>query len=79
MIYRNLDRIQNPGNGIQFVISPDTREDLKPIVFFDAGKFTRSDDGFTIGFHPHSGIGIITYFHDTDLHHKDSRNNDHYS
>ena len=45
-------------------------------MFFDAGKFTKSDDGFTIGFHPHSGIGIITYFHGTDLHHKDSGMND---
>ena len=76
MLYRKIKRIQHPRNGIQFVVDSPTIEELKPIVFFDAGKFTKSDDGFTIGFHPHSGIGIITYFHGTDLHHKDSGMND---
>lgn len=73
---RNILKIQEPRNGIQFVVHPDVREELKPLVFFDAGKFTREDDGFKIGMHPHSGIGIITYFHGTDLHHKDSGHND---
>ncbi len=72
---REVKRIQEPRNGIQFVLYPETREELKPLVFFDGGKFKRNDEGFTIGFHPHSGIGIITYFHHTDLHHKDSSNN----
>lgn len=72
---RGIKNIQEPRNGIQFVVYPETREELKPIVFFDAGKFTRNDDGFTIGYHPHSGIGIVTYFHGTDLHHKDSGHN----
>jgi redox-sensitive bicupin YhaK (pirin superfamily) len=69
---RGLLKFQEPRNGIQYVVQPEIREELKPIVFFDAGKFKRMDDGFTIGYHPHSGIGIITYFHGTDLHHKDS-------
>ena len=72
MLERGIKKIQEPRNGVQFVVSPDTREELKPLVFFDAGKFTRDDDGFTIGYHPHSGIGIVTYFHGTDLHHGDS-------
>lgn len=73
---RGLKRIQRPRNGIQFVVDADTRKELQPLVFFDAGTFTRDDDGFTIGMHPHSGIGIVTYFHGTDLHHKDSGHND---
>lgn len=72
---RKIKHIQEPRNDIQFVVYPETRETLKPIVFFDAGKFTREDDGFTIGMHPHSGIGIVTYFHGTDLHHADSGDN----
>jgi redox-sensitive bicupin YhaK (pirin superfamily) len=73
---RALYKIQSPLNGIQFVTNREIREELKPIVFFDAGSFRRNDNGFQIGFHPHSGIGIITYFHGTDLHHADSENND---
>lgn len=72
---RGIIRIQEPKGGIQFVVDPGIREELKPIMFFDAGKFTNTEDGFDIGYHPHSGIGIITYFHGTDLHHKDSGNN----
>mgnify|MGYP000207761188 CR=1 FL=1 len=75
MKYRKLKRIKEARNGIQFIVSQEVRDELKPIVFFDAGKFTKDDDGFTIGLHPHSGIGIITYFHGTDLHHKDSGHN----
>ncbi len=73
---RGLKRIQQPRNAIQFVVDPATRAELKPIVFFDAGKFTKDNDGLHIGSHPHSGIGILTYFHGTDLHHKDSGRND---
>tara|TARA_B100000809_G_scaffold123325_1_gene121451 strand:+ start:832 stop:1647 length:816 start_codon:yes stop_codon:yes gene_type:complete len=73
---RNLLKLQEPRNELQYIIYPETREELKPLVFFDAGKFTRNDNGFKIGMHPHSGIGIITYFHGTDLHHKDSKDND---
>ena len=74
-LMRNISRIQVPRNGIQYVFNQETIEELKPIVFFDAGKFTKNDDDLTIGFHPHSGIGIITYFHGTDLYHQDSSNN----
>ncbi|UTW61988.1 pirin family protein [bacterium SCSIO 12741] len=59
-------------NDVQFIVSPRVREELKPLVFFDAGKFTQEGNGFKVGFHPHSGIGIITYFEGTDLHHRDS-------
>lgn len=72
MKYRRLKRKQAPKNGVQYIISNAVRQELKPLVFFDGGKFERNDDGFTVGYHPHSGIGIITYFHGTDLHHKDS-------
>ncbi|MCT4623478.1 MAG: pirin family protein [Schleiferiaceae bacterium] len=73
---RGISTFLQPRNGIQYVVSSEIREALKPIVFWDAGNFTRNDNGFQIGFHPHSGIGIITYFHGTDLHHEDSGMND---
>ncbi len=76
MIKRGINHKQEPYNGIQFVVDEATRNELKPLVFFDAGKFSREDDGFTINFHPHSGIGIITFMHGTDLHHRDSGNHD---
>lgn len=69
---RGIARVQQPRNGIQYIVNSEIREELKPVVFFDAGNFRRDDNGFQIGFHPHSGIGIITYFHGTDLHHEDS-------
>ncbi len=72
---RNIKRIQTPRNGIQFIVYPEVQEELKPFVFFDAGKFARDDGGLIIHAHPHSGIGIITYFHGTDLHHSDSGDN----
>lgn len=73
---RGFLRTQPARNGIQYVVNAASRNELKPIVFFDAGTFERNDNGFQIGFHPHSGIGIITYFHGTDLHHEDSGAND---
>lgn len=72
---RGLKRIQDPKNNVQFITHDKTIEELQPLVFFDGGKFQREDDGVTIGYHPHSGVGIITYFHGTDLHHKDSGQN----
>ena len=73
---RKLKRIQEPRNHIQYIVYPEVREELKPLVFFDAGNLVRDDDGMKIHAHPHSGIGIVTYFHGTDLHHGDSGNND---
>jgi len=73
---RSINRIQEPRNGIQFIVKPQDRELLKPFVFFDAGNMTRTDEGLEIHAHPHSGIGIITYFEGTDLHHGDSGDND---
>ncbi|PWJ44172.1 pirin family protein [Sediminitomix flava] len=72
---RNLKRIQEARNGIQHIVNSEVRNELKPIVFFDAGKFNNTANGFKIDSHPHSGIGIITYFHGTDLHHSDSGHN----
>jgi redox-sensitive bicupin YhaK (pirin superfamily) len=73
---KNIKRLQQARNGIQFIVSPSVQQELQPFVFFDAGQFRRNDDGFTIDFHPHSGIGIITYFQGTDLHHRDSQHHD---
>lgn len=73
---RGLKRIQEPRNNIQFIVYPEDREMMKPFVFFDAGKMRRTDDALDIHAHPHSGIGIITYFEGTDLHHGDSGDND---
>ncbi len=73
---RKLKRLQSPRKGIQYIIYPETREELSPFAFFDAGTMTRSDEGLFIGMHPHSGIGIITYFEGVDLIHDDSGKND---
>lgn len=73
---RRLKKLQSPRKGIQYIIHQETREELSPFVFFDAGTMQRSDDGLFIGMHPHSGIGIITYFEGGDLVHDDSGNND---
>jgi len=73
---RKIRKIQSPRNHIQFIVYPEDREAMKPFVFFDAGNMHREDEGLEIHTHPHSGIGIITYFHGTDLHHGDSGNND---
>ena len=73
---RGLKKIQEPRNNIQFIVYPNDREALKPFVFFDAGTMVRADDALNIHAHPHSGIGIITYFEGTDLHHGDSGKND---
>lgn len=73
---RKLKRLQEPRAGIQYIIYPETRKELSPFVFFDAGTMTRNDEGLFIGMHPHSGIGIITYFEGADLVHDDSGKND---
>lgn len=73
---RKLKRLQVPRKGIQYIIYPETRKELSPFAFFDAGTMQRSDDGLFIGMHPHSGIGIITYFEGADLVHDDSAKHD---
>lgn len=72
---RKLKRLQPARNGIQYITSQETREELSPFVFFDAGSMTRDDDGLNIGMHPHSGIGIITHFEGVDLKHDDTGDN----
>lgn len=73
---RKLKRLQAARNDIQYITWTKVREELSPFVFFDAGAMTREDDGLFIGMHPHSGIGIITYFEGADLVHDDSGKND---
>ena len=73
---RKLKKLQTPRKGIQYIIYPETRTELAPFMFFDAGTMKRNDDGLFIGMHPHSGIGIITYFEGGDLVHDDSGKND---
>lgn len=73
---RKLKRLQVPRRGIQYIIHPETRAELSPFVFFDAGTMQRDDDGLHIGMHPHSGIGIITYFEGAHLAHEDPENAD---
>lgn len=72
---RKLKRRQPARNGLQYIIYPETRKELTPLTFFDAGISHRKDDGLFIGMHPHSGIGIITYFEGGNLSHDDSGNN----
>ena len=73
---RKLKKLQTPRKGIQYIIYPETREELSPFVFFDAGTMKRNDGGLFIGMHPHSGIGIITYFEGANLQHDDTGKND---
>lgn len=73
---RKLKRLQVPRKGIQYIIYPETREELSPFAFFDAGTMQRNDEGLFIGMHPHSGIGIVTYFEGGDLLHDDTGKND---
>ena len=73
---RKLKKLQEPRKGIQYIIYPETRAELNPFVFFDAGTMQRNDDGLFIGMHPHSGIGIITYFEGANLVHDDSAEHD---
>lgn len=73
---RKLKRLQMPRKGIQYIIYPETREELSPFAFFDAGTMQRNDDGLFIGMHPHSGIGIVTYFEGGNLLHDDTGKND---
>ncbi len=73
---RKLKRLQTPRAGIQYIIGSEIRKELNPFAFFDAGTMTKDDEGFAIGMHPHSGIGIITYFEGVNLVHDDSGNND---
>ena len=49
---RKLKRLQQPRKGIQYIIYPETRKELSPFVFFDAGTMQRNDDGLFIGMHP---------------------------
>jgi hypothetical protein len=61
--FRNLIIIQYARNRIQFVVDPVTIEELKPIVFFDAGKLLISDitlDYGLMGILEHNE-GIIKY------------------
>ncbi|NLR90235.1 pirin family protein [Flammeovirga agarivorans] len=73
---RQLKRNQQGRGGFQYIVDPQTRRDLQPFVFFDAGVSKRNDEGMFFGMHPHSGIGIITYFEGGNLVHQDSGNND---
>ncbi|MCG8326066.1 MAG: pirin family protein [Chitinophagales bacterium] len=74
---RKLKKLQKARKGIQYIIYPEIRAELSPFVFFDAGNMLRNDEGLFIGTHPHSGIGIITYFEGANLLHDDSAENDH--
>ena len=72
---RQIKRYQTPRRGIQYIVDQQVREELSPFVFFDAGTMLRNDDGMFIGYHPHSGIGIITYFDGGNLDHGDTGDN----
>ncbi len=72
---RKLKRLQPGHNGFQFITEHSAREELSPLAFFDAGTHQRTDNGLKIGMHPHSGIGIITYFEGADLIHDDTGGN----
>ena len=69
---RGIKKIVEPMNGIQFIMSRELREELKPIVFFDSGGSIMDRKEMLIDFHPHSGVGILTYIPNSQLHHKDT-------
>ena len=73
---RKLKRLHTPLNRFQYIMDHEVRKELSPFMFLDAGAMTRNDGGLFIGKHPHSGIGIITYFEGADLDHSDSGDND---
>ena len=72
---RKLKRLHQGYNGFQFILDQSVREELSPIVFFDAGISKQKGNGIKIGMHPHSGIGIITYYEGADLVHDDTGDN----
>lgn len=70
--YRKVNRLIQGHNNFQFILGRESRDELQPIVFFDAGKIKQKGKGISFPFHPHSGIGIITYFEGANLVHRDS-------
>ncbi len=72
---RKLKRLQPGHNGFQFILEQKVREELSPIVFFDAGILNQNGNGMRFGMHPHSGIGIITNYAGADLVHDDTGEN----
>ena len=69
---RILKRLQPGHNGFQFIVEPQVREELSPIVLFDASMLEQHGNGLQFGMHPHSGIGIITNFEGANLVHDDT-------
>ena len=72
---RKIKKIQHPVNRVQYIVTKELREQLKPIVFFDSGGALMNQEELLIDFHPHSGVGIITYIPHSELHHQDSDGN----
>ena len=69
---RRLKRFQKPQSDYMYILSASLREELSPFVFFNSGTLEVNDNEFLVPMHPHSGIGIITYFDQGTLHHKNS-------
>lgn len=55
-----------------YILDASVREELNPFVFFNSGTVRVNEEEFVVPMHPHSGIGIITYFDQGVLHHKNS-------
>lgn len=69
---RGIQKLQQPVNSVQFIVDRELRNELKPIVFFDSGGARMSKKELSIDFHPHSGVGILTYIPRSELHHHDT-------
>ncbi len=70
--------INGRANGLihAYITNRQLRESLQPMVLFDYLEVPLKqfkENGF--GWHPHSGIGIITYIIKSDMHHLDSAGN----
>lgn len=73
---RKIVRTHPGKNGFQYIMDAETRKELNPFVFFDAGVLQQQGEGLSFGYHPHSGVGIFTYFEGADLQHGDTSNPD---
>lgn len=72
---RKLKRLQKPLEDYMYIMHPSTRKELSPFVFFNSGTL-EVDGDFKVEMHPHSGIGIITYFEGGNLRHRNTSGSD---
>ena len=72
---RKIKELRETSERAQYLKHRGHREELKPIVMFDAGSSTHEQDRVGFDFHPHSGLGILSYVVQGQVNHKDSMGN----